>query len=128
MTRDVKTLIGAGLIVLSWVVAAGSLNLGLGREEGHLLAVSLFAVACLVWSAGYRMLAVSSRTARVAALFLPTLCALSIVLAGVLQIGEGYWDWFPLASACIVGVTLAAALARRAPQQAGPGSDKEATR
>jgi len=108
-----RTRIAGCLVLLSWLVGLGPLNMGLEKEQGHVLSAALFAVACLIWSLAHRMLANSSRNARVASFAVPSFWAFSIVVTGIIQLREGYWDWFPLASACIVGIALAGALVSR---------------
>jgi hypothetical protein len=123
MSRSARAVVGAVLAVISWLVAAGSLSLGLGREDGHLLAISIFGAACVIWAVAYKSLARLSRGARLAALFLPSMWGLAIVVAGALQLAAGYRDWFPMASACMLAITLAASLIRggRKHREPGPG-------
>jgi len=114
-----KTRIGGWLVVLSWLIGVGPLTLGLEREQGHALALGLFGLACVVWSLAYRMLAASAKAARIASFAVPSLWGLSTILAGAVQLANGYWDWFPVASTSTVAATVTFAMIRGSPPSQG---------
>lgn len=105
VTRD-RSRTAVWLLILCYLLGAGALTLGLERESGHILAVALFAVACLGWWLAHRFLANSSKSASIVSFAPPVLWGANIFISAVLQIRAAIWDWFPLVSVCILGIAV----------------------
>jgi len=110
MAKD-RPRIGAWLILLSWLLGAGPLTMGLEREDGHVFAAALFAVACSIWCLGHQLLSTSNRAIRVASFVVPALWLVNIVVGAILEVRwGGNLDWFPPVSVGILGIALAGCL------------------
>jgi hypothetical protein len=120
-----RTRIGWWLVLLSWVVGAGPLNLGVEREQGHVMAGVLFLFACVLWFVGRNLVVEGRSRLQTFALVVPALWFLNLIIAEVVGVLYSYRAWFPVVALFMVGAVVASSqfkVARRhgvTPRKAG---------